>query len=559
MTTQKRSLPLFSFLVAALLLPPATALAKGQGFKAITRHLESHYHAKRKRIPLLGVANFAVKIVRPAGVKGFKIAVYEDQDFSRTAEDTSFDQMMREAMAKGWQPLVRQRSRRDGGGERFYLYTQAAGKDTKLITVAVESRQAVVVEARVDQQALAKFIERPEIMGKSLAGALSGGPSLVDWGSGKVNSRGDRGSQPTSLESLARKADRPPQPADPNAGSKPVLRTRSDDENGSAPPQPGSGEELLASAKYVPPKPPDKDVLRLETRLVNLNVKVTDRAGRPISNLKQENFAVAEDGVPQEVAFFQPVTAPINLVLLLDLSGSTKEKRKVMAQAAKKFIDSLGPNDRVALAAFTRQFYALSDFTTDRKELKKLVDKIKGIDGGTAFYDAMWSTLDLLDRVKEARKAIVVLTDGVDNSLQRSGRWTTTHTFDELLGRVSEEDATIYPIYLNTEPEIKINLKGKPWAYERRRERVAARKRPYEIAREQLEAIAEETAGLIFKADSEHDLDGVYQRVAAELHQLYSLAYDPKNTNLNGQFRKVGVKVNQPGLLARSRRGYYAK
>ena len=554
MIIRQRYLPSSLMLVVALCLPLTVVAAKDQGFKAVVKHLESHYHAKRKRIPFLRLANLAVKIVKPAGVKSFQVAVFEDQDFSRQSEDPQLEAVMQGALKDGWRPLVRRRSSRDGSGERAYIYAKEAGKDTKLLSVVMEPHQALVVEAKVDPQALIKFMEKPEIMGRSLAG-LTAMPSLADLGgNGSSAHRADRQSS-SSLASIGRRIDT--EPGDLSARPKPTLRTRPGEENDPAA-QPNSGSEQPAEAEAAAPRPPVEGVLRLETRLVNLNVKAMDRSGAPLSHLRKEDFAVFEDGVAQEVAFFQPVAAPINLFLLLDLSGSTREKRKDMAQAAKKFIDSLGPSDRIAIGAFTTEFYLLSDFTSDRKLLKGRIDKIKGIRGGTAFYDAMWITLDLLDRLKEARKAIVVLTDGVDNSIQRFGGHTK-HTFDELLGRVSEEEATIYPIYLNTEHEIKINFRGRPWADARIREKVAVRQRPYEIARQQLAAIADESAGMLFRADTERDLDGVYQRVAAELHQLYSLAYDPKNTQFNGQFRKISVKVNHDGSMARARRGYYAK
>src|SRR5262249_59975717 len=120
---------------------------------------------------------------------------------------------------------------------------------------------------------------------------------------------------------------------------------------------------------------------------------------------------------------------------------------KARADAARKFIDALPAQDKIAFVAFTRRYQALSDFTADKESLKKVVEQIKGIDGGTAFYDSMWKALDQLDQIPDARKAIVVLTDGEDESL--IGDEETVHTFDDLLGRASEEDVTIYPIYFS--------------------------------------------------------------------------------------------------------------
>jgi len=324
---------------------------------------------------------------------------------------------------------------------------------------------------------------------------------------------------------------------DLGARSAPVLGSRSN-ENSSI----GPGRPYDANNR----EPDGDNVIRLEGRLVNLNVKATDRAGRIVPDLKKEDFLVFEDGVQQEVTHFEPITAPVNLVLLLDLSGSTEGKMKVLKKAARKFIDSLSRGDRIAVAAFTRRFYLISSFTTDYELLKDRIDDIENRHSGTAYYDAMWAALDLFDAVKETRKAIVVLTDGVDNSLSDPWRWSTRHNFDELLMRVAEEDVTIYPIYLDTEYEMVVK-------------RGQDNHEAYAKARKQLEAVADETGGMLFRADRIEDLEGVYQRVASELRTLYSLAYSPYNSQNDGRWRKISVKVNRAGVVARTRRGYYAK
>lgn len=578
MTTRTPSLPRVLILIAllgVLLLPSVTVTAKEQGFDAIVKHIETYYRVKRTHIPFMGVAGFAVKFVRPAGVKDFKLATFDDQDFSRPVNDAAFESDLRGALEKGWQPLVRRRTRRDGESERLYIYTKHDGKDTQLLTIVIEARQAVVVEAKIDQAAMAKFMDKPEIMGISLAGNLSG-KSLIGALNGGMNgsnnsgnSAGNSVSNKSSGDSLAsqlpadiastpqtftgtpRKTETPA--ASPDAAPQAVLHTKSSEAEETTT---STGANSEPSRERNSP-PPDKDTIRLDTRLVNLNVKATDRAGRALSTLKPEDFEIYEDGVKQEVAFFEPVSAPINLVLLLDLSGSTQDRRKIMVEAVKKFVDALSPKDQIAIAAFTRDFYVISDFTTDHKLLKNRVDKVKKIHGGTAYYDAMWTTLDLLREVKAQRKAIVVMTDGIDNSVDRSGRYQTKHTFSQLMERVSEEEVTIYPIDVGKEPqEIRMGNKVPFEVVTRINERV---RRPAEIGHQELQALAEQTAGMVFKASREEELHGVYQRVAAELHLLYSLAYDPKNTRNNGEFRKVNIKVNRDGALARTRPGYYAK
>src|SRR5262249_45066429 len=119
------------------------------------------------------------------------------------------------------------------------------------------------------------------------------------------------------------------------------------------------------------------DVIKLEARLVNLNVKVSDAQGKTLPVLKKEDFVVLEDGVRQEVSYFEPVTAPLNIVLLLDLSGRTEKKIKMIKSAAQKFVDSLKASDRIAVAAFERRFFVISNFTTDHKLLKDRIGEIK--------------------------------------------------------------------------------------------------------------------------------------------------------------------------------------
>ena len=288
---------------------------------------------------------------------------------------------------------------------------------------------------------------------------------------------------------------------------------------------------------------PEDGAIKLNTRLVNLNVKVTDRSGRSVSRLTRDDFVVLEDNVFQEIAYFEPVNAPLNLVLLLDLSGSLGSRIKLMRRTAKKFTESLDRDDRIAVATFTTRFNLACDFTSDRELLKDRIDRLENPGGDTALYDATWTALDLLARIKKARKAIVVLTDGVDSAFIPDEEGSR-RSFNELMTRAEEEDATVYPIYFDTEREVT----GGSYTPQ-----------VFATARKQLEALAVETGGVYFAAYRPEDLDGVYQRVAAELQSLYSLAYAAKDTRKDGGWRKITVTVNRPGAFLKTRRGYYAR
>jgi VWFA-related protein len=528
-------------MIVSLLTPSFFALAKGKGFKDVVKHIETRYGAKKVRIPMLGLANFAVRLIRPAGVKGFKLAVFEDQNFSARPGAASFDEVMREAYDKNWQPMIQISSKRDGASHTF-IYVNSSGKDVQFALAVLEDREAVVLEARFNPDAAARFLENPKIMGVSLGKSIRGDkPATLasNRQSGSNQTAGPRDARAEGHMDIGTEGQR-------DGG------TEGQPENQS--PRPSISPSLLPQVppSLSPSVSPWPGAIRIETRLVNLNVKAVDKAGQPLTDLKIEDFVVSEDGVKQDVSHFKPVNAPVNLLMLLDLSGSTQKKRGAMIEAARKFIDALPPQDKISLVAFTGKYRPLVDFTTDKIALKKELEQVRKIGGDTAFYDSMWHALDDLDKISDARKAIVVLTDGEDDSLDSDKQ--TVRAFDELLDRASEEDVTIYPIYFSSlQVYDKIGLLfggggGLTSDNDKRR-----------IARKQLDSLAEQTGGEVFSAQREEDLEGAYKHVAGELHTLYSLAYSPDNPKHNGEFRKVNVKIGREGAVAKTRRGYYDK
>ncbi|MCG3159271.1 MAG: hypothetical protein JMDDDDMK_00257 [Acidobacteria bacterium] len=545
-----RQAALFAIMIALLIAPAFSAQAKGKGFKDVVKHIEKNYRAKKTRIPMLGLANFAVKLIRPAGVKGFKLAVFEDQDFSAREGSVSFDTVMREAYDKNWQPLVQINSKRDSNS-RTFIYAKSSGKDVQFALVALEEREAVVLEVKFNPDAAARFLENPKIMGISLGNSIRGNnPGNVAVNRPPRRASSNNPSSIDSLQTTTQTADAQPTDAKP----RPALDPAANDENN--PPASADAKSENTSATTAPvvteaqPRLPGPDTIRIETRLVNLNVKAVDRGGQPLTDLKPEDFVVYEDAVKQDVTHFKPVNAPVNVLMLLDLSGSTQKKRGAMIEAARKFIDALPAQDKISLVAFTRRYRQLTDFTADKVALKKELEQVRKIGGGTAYYDAMWKALDDLDKISDARKAIVVLTDGEDESL--IGNEETIHTFDELLGRASEEDVTIYPIYFSGGGNHydKLGLLfgggGSLTGNDNRR-----------VARKQLDDLAEQTGGEVFSAQREGELEGAYKLVASELHTLYSLAYSPDKLKHNGEFRKISVKIGREGSVAKTRRGYY--
>jgi VWFA-related protein len=304
--------------------------------------------------------------------------------------------------------------------------------------------------------------------------------------------------------------------------------------------------------------------------LANVSVGIPDTEKGAV--LAKEDFAVLDEGQPQQISYFAPVDEPLDLILLLDLSGSTKSKFNLIKKAAERFIAVLNPQDRVALAGFTSRFLLVSDFTADRKVLQDRLKRMKHPEGGTKFYRAMWLSLDMMTKVKGSRKAIVVMTDGVDNALQGAGAMQSPGVrdilaaltargrerlrqqvedelksetdFEALLERITADGVSVYPVYLNTEYEMVVR-QGRSDSTD------------YQEAREQLQAVAEVCGTTVIKADRIEDLDGAYAGVAAELRNLYTIGFYPTDAKQSGAWHELGVTVNRPGYTARTRRGYY--
>jgi hypothetical protein len=167
MTLQrKRLLASFALLLLVFALITPTANAKDREFDAIVKHLKTKYQAKKVKIPFLWVARFAVKIVRPAGVKSFDITLFEKLQFSRTALDEEMQAAMRNSLSAEWSPILRIRSRT---GEQVYMYMREAGKDVKIMFVTIDKDEAAVIRAKFNPDKLAEFINNPKIFGISLS------------------------------------------------------------------------------------------------------------------------------------------------------------------------------------------------------------------------------------------------------------------------------------------------------------------------------------------------------------------------------------------------------
>lgn len=191
----------------------------------------------------------------------------------------------------------------------------------------------------------------------------------------------------------------------------------------------------------IPDEPQDLDTLKTDTDLVTVPVIASDRNGVYITDLRKEEFAIAEDGVPQEIAFFGKVAAPFHVVLMLDTSSSTQDKLRLIQQAAYAFVEQLQPADRVKVISFDDQVKDLNEFTNNRETLRRAIDGTRS-GQGTKVYDAVELALDTIRRIK-GRKAIVIFTDGVD-------WYSDKASFDGTLRWLDEEGVVVYPIRYDT-------------------------------------------------------------------------------------------------------------
>ncbi|HWN98466.1 MAG TPA: hypothetical protein VNS63_04280, partial [Blastocatellia bacterium] len=184
----------------------AQSVARADDFGMIVDKIEKHYNAKQKKIPFLGLAGFAVKLIRPAGVKSFKVAIFEDQDFTAGKRDREFEQSITRSLNEKWKPTVRSNDR--VSGNRSYVYTHQSGKDLEMITVTMSARQAIVAQAKINPEAVSKFMDKPQILGISLGGGGGGGggfgpsASILDPSSGIYSGAPAFGTGDSSIDSL---------------------------------------------------------------------------------------------------------------------------------------------------------------------------------------------------------------------------------------------------------------------------------------------------------------------------------------------------------------------
>jgi VWFA-related protein len=283
-----------------------------------------------------------------------------------------------------------------------------------------------------------------------------------------------------------------------------------------------------------PPKaeqPPDSGdaIFSTETRLVPLNVTVTDKNGHLVTNLPQSAFQVFENGVPQTIRLFKREDVPVSMGLVIDNSGSMREKRQAVEMAALALVKDSNPQDEVFIVNFNDEAYLDADFTNDPKVLEQGLTKIDSR-GGTAMRDAIRMSIDhLKEKAKRDKKVILVVTDGNDNA--------SVLSLDALVRQAQQDDVLVYAIGLLTEEE----------------------KREATKAKRALGILVENTGGQVFYPKDVSEVDKIAHDVAHDIRNQYTIAYTPTNAALDGTFRQIKLVVKAPGNpVARTRSGYYA-
>jgi VWFA-related protein len=316
------------------------------------------------------------------------------------------------------------------------------------------------------------------------------------------------------------------------------------------------------------------DVIRVSTTLITIPVSVMDRDGRYVPNLQKEEFRIWEDGVEQEVAFFQSVDKPFSVVLMLDTSPSTQFRLEDIQDAAISFVNQLRPDDRVMVVSFNDNIKILSEFSTDRGKLNHAIQRARTGDG-TRLYDAVDMVINQeLSRV-QGRKAIVLFTDGVDTTSRRA-------SFESNMMDAQELDALIYPVQYDTSRDMNVmnypvgrpddvwgQILGGIFGGGRRgggRRGGGGRggypppggtaRDDYELADRYLMELANNTGGREYHADSLQNMSSAFANVAEELRRQYSIGYYPKRPPQPGQRRQIKVRARQPNLAVRARDSY---
>ncbi len=314
---------------------------------------------------------------------------------------------------------------------------------------------------------------------------------------------------------------------------------------------------------YIPPPPPppgtkkpEDEIITVETDLVTTPVTVMDRNGRFLPGLRKRDFKVFENGVAQEITYFQSEETPFTVVLMIDTSPSTRYHIEDIHYAALTFVNQLRPADQVMVVAFDQRARILCEPTADKKLIFSAIYKAN-FGSGTSLYDSVDAIANLQLTNSPGRKAIVIFTDGVDTTSRRANYQST-------LGLAEEIDALFYPIRYDTleqmSPGSRVStLPGvafPPGVAVRMRGMSAAE---YARGKTYLETLALNSGGRIFEADTLTNLEAAFSGVAEELRRRYSIGYYANTDRVAGERKRIKIQVARPGAVVRGKTNYVVR
>jgi len=312
---------------------------------------------------------------------------------------------------------------------------------------------------------------------------------------------------------------------------------------------------LFAGQQAEPPaeKPPDKGPgyrIGVAVNQVFLPVSARSYGGGFVRGLTKDDFQILEDGVKQEIVnFYAEASLPVHVVLLLDISGSTRSVQGEIRRAALEFVRNLSPDDRVAVIVFNYQPRLILNWTNDLDKIRTSLESVYPR-GNTVLLDALYVTFDDLLKGVEGRKAVILLTDGADTGSMVDR--------DEVVRLALESEAVVYTV----------SKLDEYWAgaiAARIEYQAAAQLVPKELTDEYiignkrfLERISQQTGGKVLDTRAYASLTDIYKAVADELKNQYYISYIPKNILRDGSWRTLEVRSLKPGVIASTKPGYYA-
>lgn len=287
----------------------------------------------------------------------------------------------------------------------------------------------------------------------------------------------------------------------------------------------------------------DQDVIKVDTAFVSFDVIVPDAATNGAETLEKADFKLFDNDKPVEIETFAKADTPFDIVLLLDLSGSTSNQVGLIRKTTRRFVEMKRPGDRVAIVSFADGQTIVSELEADKEVLLKRIKDIEGF-GGSRVWDAVKFSVDMLESKSEKgrRKAVVLMSDGVDNLLTFQQMLVPRMGFADLVETVQKSSVAIFPIYLDTEG-------GDAFS-----------KMVYANARLTLSYLAEQSAGNMYTTRKIDDLGSIYDRVLKDVGTVYTLGFTPDVEPGDDRWRTLRVVIpSKPTLKIKHRPGYFTR